>query len=329
MSWSRNCQIYVKEASTVAGKDEQKGPLSSYFDRVSNEDYEHETLEGSESKRLQVCIEILLQKAHISKEEIAFFVGGDLSDQLGVTHQALKEFQAPLIGIYGACSTITLSMIVAANFLKKEQPLSTIAFASSSYASAERQFRYPLEYGMQRKETSEHTVTGAGAILLTNQETEIVFSEYTIGDIHDVAWTDVNDMGTPMAFAAYQTLKDHLRHFHRTFEDYDLILTGDLSQVGTEMLAQCFAEDGTPLLHHMDAGLCIYDREKQKMKAGGSGAACLPLVAFSKVFQDLSSGKYRRVLLLATGALFSPTTIHQKAPIPVVAHAVTLERKAV
>lgn len=177
----------------------------------------------------------------------------------------------------------------------------------------------------KKKDSSTSTVTGAASFIVGRRKTRIKVTELTYGRVHDPNKTDLNDLGSPMAYAAYSTIKDHLENFKKTVDDYDLILTGDLSKVGTSVLLDSFKVDGIELSNHLDAGKIIYYREKEKVYAGGSGPACIGVITAGYIVEEMLKGTYRKVLLVATGALFSSTLAYQKHSIPVIAHALTLE----
>lgn len=318
--------VYILSSGTVVGPKEKKGPYGHYFDHAVKNCYaSKKSFEDGEIEMVKTAIDISLKKCKLSLEKIPMLFGGDLTNQIAVSSRVSQDLPGAFIGIYAACATSTLSIGLAATYIHLGVIPYALAYTSSNYAVAERQFRYPNDYGIQKKESTTTTITGAASFVLGRKKSAIQVTEMTYGSVFDSKQSDLNDMGSPMAYAAYHTIQDHLRSFHRQVEDYDLILTGDLSKIGSKVLRDCFHADGIDLYQHQDAGFLIYHREEEKVYAGGSGPACLAVMAGSVVLKEMQEGKYQRVLLLATGALFSPTLSQQKHDIPVIAHALTLE----
>ena len=212
------------------------------------------------------------------------------------------------------------SSYVEAGFAKK-----ALAFTSSHNATAERQFRYPTEYGIQKPETTTYTATGAGAIIVSNIISDIKVTSFTIGEVIDYEFSDANNMGVAMAPAAYNTLKQHFKDLDRNPNYYDLIITGDLSTYGKRVILELFKKDNIELSNYDDCGLILYDRTAQEVFAGGSGCACCALTTYSYILDKMHKKELKKVLVVATGALLSPTLIQQKESIPCIAHAVSLE----
>lgn len=320
--------VYLLEASSIVGRKEHMGPYGNYFDAWENDPYIGEkSFEAGEILLLKKSIESVLEKAHLSMEEIPLFFGGELSNQLGISSQVMKEVSSSSIGVYSACATSVLSLILCASFIQSKTIEKGLVFTSSSFAVAERQFRYPNDYGLQKKDSATMTVTGAASFILSKEKSTISITEATIGKVFDPELKNGNDLGSPMAYAAFETLEAHFAYFHQNSEDYDLILTGDLSSLGSQVLKNCFLKEEKELLHHMDAGESIFYREKEKMYAGGSGPGAIATMIAGYVVKEMKKGNLKKVLLVATGALFSPTTLQQKMNIPVVAHAITFERR--
>ena len=321
--------VYIISSATVSGPKEKEGPLCNYID-YSYDDAMAGTLsfEQGESKMIMTALQLTMQKAHLSNNDIDLIIGGDLTNQLSSSNEALMDFKTSFIGVYGACSTSILSLINASIFIEARLSNNVISFASSNYGSAERQFRYPLEYGVKKKETATTTVSGAGAIVLSNTSSKIRVISGTIGRVCNVDWKDPNDMGSAMAYAAFDTILNHLKNEKTTPEDYDLIVTGDLSEVGSNVLLDLFNEYGIEVRNHVDAGNIIYDKNIQKdVYAGGSGCACLALVAYGYIFNMMIEKKVKDVLLVGTGCLHSKISSAQKNAIPIIAHAVHLRRE--
>ena len=318
--------VYIQSCSSIGGPKEGKGPYGNYFDLIIDDHYNHQnTFEEGEVAMSSFSIKLALKKARLKKEDVPLMIGGDLSNQIAISSLVMKEFSSSSIGVYSACSTFSLSLGLASIFVENGISEYALSFTSSSFPVAERQFRYPNNYGIQKKETTTSTVTGAASFIVGKRKTKIRVSELTLGRVHDPDSYDLNDLGSPMAFAAFHTIKDHLVNFHSSIEDYDLIFTGDLSKIGSSVLYDCFKLENINLENHLDAGEIIYYREEEKMYAGGSGPSCIAIMSAGYVIKEMIKGTYKKVLLVATGALFSSTTSYQKKTIPVIAHAITLE----
>ena len=239
------------------------------------------------------------------------------------SNYGVRSFEIPFVGLFGACSTMAESLIMASIFVDSNIATHTVAMTSSHYCSAERQFRLPLNYGGQRTPTAQWTVTGSGAAIITTQDKPPFVRSVTIGKIRDMGIKDAANMGAAMAQAAYETISTHLASTSTSFDDYDLILTGDLGMIGTNMLRELFQRDGFDLNDkHNDCGLMIYDLNKQDVHAGGSGCGCSASVLCGHILKQLKDGAINDVLFCATGALMSPTMIQQGESIPSIAHTV-------
>lgn len=319
--------VYVLNYGSAVGPLEHQGPLSKGFDVYYEDHYCGEkSFEQAEQKLARTAINEALIKACIRIDDIDLIVGGDLMNQLMTSNYVARDFNSPFIGVYGACATSTLALIVLSSFLESKAISKGLAFTSSHFCNAEKQFRYPNEYGLQKKETTTTTATGAGSIILCSNKHDIKVSSYTIGTIVDWNQKNVNDMGSAMVCAAFDTITTHLKDLNLQCEDYDLILTGDLSDYGSKILKDMLVAEGYNVDNVSDCGIRLYDIEKQNVFCGGSGCACSILVLLSDVFKKLENHSYKKVLLVATGALLSPTAIFQKDSIPCVAHAVCFER---
>lgn len=319
--------VFIQSASTIAGPKEKEGPLGDEFDACYQSIYSRQkTYEDGEIEMCKTAIDLCLKKSRLRKSEIQLALGGDLNNQIACSNYIAKDLPLAFIGVYGACSNATLTLALASSFVHSDYCHNALCYTSSNYGVAERQFRYPTEYGNVKKETATITVSGAGAAIIGKKETKVLIDSVTIGEVKDVKWDNINDMGTPMALAAYETIYAHLKNTKRKIRDYDIILTGDLSAVGSKVLEDLFASKNIIFFNHQDAGKMIYDREQQKMFAGGSGCGCLALVTYSLILKKLERSEYKRVLIVGTGALHSQTYVSQKKTIPVIAHAVELVR---
>ncbi|MDI3269363.1 MAG: stage V sporulation protein AD [Bacillota bacterium] len=314
--------------ATVAGPDEAKGPLGEKFDQVVPDLWVgQKSWEQAEQELLARAGQTLLVKENLTAADVDLMVGGDLLDQLVTTHFASRTLDIPTFGMFSACATLTASLAVAAMAVDAGYGQKVLVTVASHHHAAERQYRYPVELGIQKPATAQWTATGAAAFLI-GKGGPVVVREATPGRVVDYGVKDPFDMGGAMAPAARDTLLRHLQDTGRTVKDYDAIFTGDLAAVGSTLFRDLLKEEGVQVegIHH-DCGLILYDRSSQKaVQAGGSGAACSGLVTAAHIIPGLLSGEWRRVLLLATGALHSPTTYRQGESIPCIAHGVVLER---
>ena len=319
--------VYIKETATITGPYEAKGPLSKYFDQSYEDFYFKEsTWEQAESKSITDAIDILLNKANLTKYDIDLFISGDLLNQLTASNYAAKNLPCPYIGAYAACASSTLGLTIAANYIEKNTVEKVICTTSSHNNGAEKQFRYPVEYGGPKPKTTTFTSTGSVAALLTNEKSNIKIESSTLGKVIDSEINDVFNMGGVMAKAAADTINTHLEETGRNVDYYDLILTGDLGFYGQKILREYMkTEYNINLLNYNDTGVMLYDLEKQPVYAGASGPACAPLVTYGYIFNKMKEKKLKKVLLVATGALHSQTTANQKLNIPAIAHAISLE----
>ena len=320
--------VYVEETALVAGPLEKEGPLKKYFDKTYDDYNLDKSLELSEVKMNKDALSILLKKTSVEKKDIDLVIGGDLLNQLCATSYAIKDLNRPYLGVFSACATSMESIIIASKFIDKEKERKRVICITSSHNLAEeKQFRNPIEYGYTKPKTATFTSTGAGAIMLTNKKTNVKVENYTIGTIQDLQQKDPNNMGAVMAPAAADTIYKHLTNLNITPDYYDLILTGDLGIYGKEILKDYMKEQYDLILkNYDDCGAMLYDMEKQKeITAGGSGPVCSCLVNYGYIYNQLKQKKLKRVLLVTTGALFSPTFTFQKQNILSIAHAVSLE----
>ncbi len=318
-------------SAAYAGKKEGEGPLGDQFDFVTKDElYNQDSFELAEKQLYLDAIRKAIRKGGTTPEDVQFLLGGDLLNQIITASFSARDLGIPFIGLYGACSTMAESIALGSMLLDGGHADQVICAASSHFCTAERQYRYPLEFGAQRPPTSQWTVTGAGATLLSTQPKAPVLAHVTqicMGRVVDLGITDANNMGAAMAPAAADTLLALFSDTHTTPEDYDLILTGDLGQIGHDLLMQLMREQRMPLSDERctDCGLLIYDRETQDVHAGGSGCGCSAVVLNAHILPRLQSDQLRRIIFMATGALMSLTSSQQGESIPGIAHAVVLE----
>lgn len=318
--------IYISSYASAVGKKEYDGPLGNLFDKVfSDEKCGEDSFEKAESRLQQTAAEEAFKKLGIKDSNIDVMLAGDLLNQCIGSTFGLRKFAIPFVGLYGACSTMGLSMQIAAIFIDSGAASNALAITSSHFCSAERQFRFPLEYGGQRPPTAQWTVTGSGAVVLTDKIKGPVIKSITIGKIIDLDIKDMNNMGGAMAPAAYDTIKRHLTDTGTTVDDYDAIFTGDLGKIGSDLLAMLFEKDKISLINHKDCGLMIYDRKRQDVHAGGSGCGCSASVLCSFILGRFKDGNFRRILFCPTGALMSPTSGMQGESIPGICHAIDIQ----
>lgn len=315
--------------ASVAGKFESQGPLGKTFDKIIYDSYDGlDTYEQAESRFQSEAVTAALTKAKIKADEVDCIFAGDLLNQCVGSSYGLIDFDIPYLGQYGACSTMAQGLIMASVFVESGAANTAMCVTSSHFCSAERQYRFPLEYGGVRTPTAQWTVTGSGSCVLKNAKKGPCIARATVGRIVDLGVKDANNMGAAMAPAAAQTLKNYFEDTGTSPRDYDLILTGDLGEVGSKSLYDLLLlEDIDIRNRHNDCGLMIFDRNKQDVHAGGSGCGCAASVFCSKILSDLSQGIYNNILFMATGALMSPTTCGQGASIPSIAHLVNVKNR--
>ena len=317
--------IYIKEVSTVAGPYVIDGPLK--FDDIYEDFYDGEdTFEKCEIKELLKCINILLDKTNMKDKNIDLAISSDLMNQITISNYVYEKLNIPFLGIYNACASMCEGILIASSLLDKYKSKNAIITTSSHNMTAERQYRNPVEYGAPKPKTTTFTVSGATALMLTNEKTNIKVESATIGKVIDMGISDTFDMGSVMTPSAAYTLNEHLKNTKTKISDYDLILTGDLGKYGKDLFKEYVKEEYGITLNdnYDDSATRIYDYNDD-VYAGGSGPSCLPLVVYSDIIPKLKNKELKKVLLIATGALMSPTTINQKMGIPSVSHAICLE----
>ena len=312
------------------GKAENEGPYGGEFDEVVEDNKAgSDTWEQAESLFQQRAVGHVLRKSGLEPDRIDLMIAGDLLNQCVGSSYGLKDYFIPYLGIYGACSTFAEGLLLSAALVNAGYIDTAIASTSSHFSTAERQFRFPLNYGGVRTPTAQWTATAAGAALVGFSGKPPFIRAATVGKIEDMGITDLNNMGAAMAGAAYDTLTRHMKHRGTHPQDYDVIITGDLGQVGSDLLYDLFQRDGVSLReHHKDCGLMIYDRAAQDVHAGGSGCGCSASMMCGHFFKRIQAGELKRVLYCATGALMSPTVVQQGGSIPGIAHCVEISSEA-
>lgn len=314
--------VYIKDNFSVVGPLERDGLLKNYDLVMDDYYYGEKTFEQAEIKMQKIVMDNLLLRNKLTDSKVDLLVGGDLINQTSISSYNASKYRIPYLGLYSACATYAECLIVGGSFISGKMGKNVVCVTSSHNLNAERQFRYPVEYGAIKKHTTTFTTTAGIATLLTSEETCYKLESATIGKVVDMGVKDVNNMGAVMAPAAVDTLATHLFEMKRNVNYYDIILTGDLGKVGQELFLELLDKNyNIHLKKYMDAGGEIYTNT-QETYAGASGPAALPLVLFEKV---LACKKYKKILVIATGSLQSVQLANQKLGIPGVAHAISLE----
>lgn len=324
-----NKNIYVVSSGTVVGNKEIEGPLGKYFDITQSDDrFGMKTYEQAESEMVRMCLECACKKSGQCANDIDLIIGGDLQNQCVAHSFGLESTQTPYIGIYGACSSIAQGLSLGSILIDSDHFKTIYCSASSHFSTSERQFRFPLEYGLQRPPTSQTTVTGAGGFLLSSKiKSNIKIKSALFGIITDKGIKDANNMGAAMAGAALDTLQRFFVQSNLKEENFDMIITGDLGHEGAEIIRENSHLYSLKLKNnYYDCGEIIYDRKKQSVVCGGSGCGCSAVVIGSYVMNLLNQGKINEVLFLGTGALLSSGSVLQKQSIPGIAHLVHISR---
>ena len=319
--------VYINDVSTISGPYEAKGPFSKLYDKTYNDFYFGEkTFETAESKLIDESVDILLDKINKTRFQIDLHISGDLMNQLTSSNYAASRLGIPFLGIYNACATSVEGLIIASNMVEHKCVNNVICSVSSHNNAAEKQFRYPVEYGGPKKCYTTFTTTGGCSAYISKEKKGVKVDSSTIGTVVDMGIKDIYNMGAVMAAACGDTIYKHLSNTKREPGYYDLILSGDLGIYGKKILIEYMrTEYNIDLKNYDDAASMIFDIDRQPVYAGGSGPACLPLVAYSYVMEKMKKGQINRVLLVATGALMNTTMVNQKLSIPSIAHAISLE----
>ena len=319
--------VNIATSASIVGPKEKDGPLHQFFDQcLEDEFWGEKSWESAESKIVKETVNMAISKSGIASKDIDFCFAGDLLNQCIASSFGLRETNIPFIGLFGACSTFVESLIVASSFIDGNFATNTICAASSHFCSAEKQFRFPLELGNQRPPSSQWTVTGSGAVILTKDGNGPYITSFTPGKIVDMGIKDVNNMGAAMAGAAEDTLIRHFKDTGRNPSYYDAIFTGDLGHIGKDILIDLSSSKGYNIKsNYNDCGVLIFDKQKQDTHSGGSGCGCIATVFSGYIYKMLQEKKYKKVLLIATGALMNSTSSQQGESIPGIAHAVSIE----
>ncbi|MEK3764777.1 stage V sporulation protein AD [Solibacillus sp. FSL K6-4121] len=318
----------ILSSATVVGPLEKRSVFQTYFDKISQDErVQKSTNEQGNTMLISDACQIIMKKSNLNNLDIDYFLGGDLVNQMTPTNFAARELAVSFIGLFSACATSVSSMIIAALLTELGASDFSIAGASSQHNSVERQFRYPIDYGSQKPATSQWTVTAAGFVLIGKHEPKLPYIEAaTVGKVIDYGATDPYHMGGAMAPAAFDTIQSHLKKRSQKLEDYDVIMTGDLGKIGLKILIAMFAQSGVKkedLSRFRDAGAEFYG-EDASFLAGASGPGCSASVYSGYMMEQFKTGRYKRVLLVATGALLSPLTFQQGDTIPCTAHAIEI-----
>ena len=319
--------VYVEATASVVGQKEGEGPLAEEFDIIENDPmFGVDNWEKAESTLQGKTIDKLFIKSGLKYEDVRYIFAGDLLGQLIASSFGIKKYGIPFFGLYGACSTFGEALSLGAFTVANDGADRVIAMASSHFASAEKQFRFPLEYGNQRPMASTWTVTGCGAVILSKIKSPVKVTGFTTGRIVDYGVKDSMNMGAAMAPAACETIETHFKDFGINPKEYDKIITGDLGTVGSEILTTMLKERGYEISRqHEDCGVKIFDDETQNTGAGGSGCGCSASVLSAYYLPKIASGELKKILFVPTGALLSPVSFNEGQSVPGIAHAVVIE----
>ncbi len=318
--------VYLDETSIITGPYEKKGPLGNFYDYSYDDLYfKEKTWEQAEIHLLKKSIDILLSKKKIKKEKIDLFISGDLLNQLISSNKVASIYKIPYLGIYSACASGIEGLIIASNMI--ERGLNNIICSVSSHnCTAEKQFRNPVEYGGPKPKSSTFTVTVGASSIISSSKTNIKIDSSTIGIVSDMDQKDVYNMGAVMASAAGDTIFKHLSDTNRSIDYYDMVFTGDLGFIGKKILKDYMKElYNIDLIKYDDTACMIYDLNKQNVNSGGSGPGCIMAVLYGYIIKKMKQKKWKKVLVVGTGSLHSPTLVNQKLSIPSIAHAISLE----
>ena len=325
--------VYILNSASIVGTKEGQGPLGLLFDKVGRDDmFGCKTWEEAESALQKEAVGLALEKAGLRPEDISYIFAGDLLGQSMATSFGISSYQIPLLGVYGACSTCGESLALGAMSIAGGFADKVACVTSSHFASAEKEFRFPLDYGSQRPLSATWTVTGSGAFVLSDEpegggrKARARISAMTVGKVVDYGLKDSMNMGACMAPAAASTLEQHFTDFAGQPEEYDKIITGDLGKVGQRVLIDLLRKQGYDISEqHMDCGLEIYDAASQDTHAGGSGCGCSAVTLSAYILKQLEEGNWKKVLFMPTGALLSKTSFNEGMSVPGIAHGIVIE----
>ena len=318
--------IIISHAAVVGAK-EGEGPLRDDFDMIVSDDkMGQKSWDLAEGMFQKTAASLVLKKAELKNDDIEYVLSGDLQNQCVATHYGLRDTNIPFFGLYGACSTMVESLSLGAMLIGGGYASKVMSITSSHFCSAEKQYRNPLEYGGQRTPSAQWTVTGSGAAVLSERGNGPRITHVTTGKIVDMGVKDISNMGAAMAPAAIDTISTHFKDTGFSPEDYDAIFTGDLGTVGSEILCDLIKNEGYNIDKiHNDCGVMMYDIEQQDVHAGASGCGCCATVLCGHILREMAKGKYKRILVAATGALMNPLTVEQGESIPAISHAVAIQ----
>ncbi len=321
-----NSNVSIHSGGTIVGKKESEGPLSKYFDQFDTDSYFGESSwEKAETKLLKTAMEIAMKNGNVTIDDIDYILSGDLLNQSMSSTFAIKGFELPYFGLFAACSSIGEGLSLASMLIDGDFANNIVIGASSHFCTAQKQFRNPLGLGDQRNLTTTWTVTGGGSMVIKKGGEGPFVKRITTGKIVDKGIKDANNMGAAMAPSAYDTIKVHHEEFNLPYDYYDLILTGDLGDLGGDLLLKLFEKDSIILNNYNDCGKIIFDNEKQDTHQGGSGCACSATTFASYFLPKLKNKELSKVLFVPTGALLSTTSLQQGLSIPCISHAVGIE----
>ena len=322
--------VYILNSASIVGSKEGEGPLGLLFDRVGQDDmFGCKTWEEAESTLQKEAVGLALEKAGLRPEDISYVFAGDLLGQSMATSFGISTYQIPLLGVYGACSTCGESLALGAMSIAGGFADKAVCVTSSHFASAEKEFRFPLDYGNQRPLSATWTVTGSAAFVLGAErgvKARARISAMTVGKVVDYGLKDSMNMGACMAPAAASTLEQHFIDFAGQPEEYDKIITGDLGKVGQRVLIDLLRKKGIDISEqHMDCGVEVFDAASQDTHAGGSGCGCSAVTLSAYILKQLEERNWKKVLFMPTGALLSKTSFNEGLSVPGIAHAVVIE----
>ncbi len=319
--------VSIVNTATIVGPKEKNGPLNKYFDKcIEDEFWGEKTWEKAESKFVKETSNLAINKSGLPVNQIDLCFAGDLTNQCITSSFGLRDLNIPFFGIFGACSTFVEANILGSITIDGNFATNVLCCSSSHFCSAEKQFRFPLELGNQRPPSSQWTVTGAGATILSKNGNGPFITSITPGKIVDMGIKDANNMGAAMATAALDTLVTHLNDTNRNPSYYDAIFTGDLGYIGKDILTELASSKGFNIKsNYNDCGVLIFDKENQDTHSGGSGCGCCASVFSGFIYKKLLDKEYKKILLIATGALTNSLTTQQGESIPGIAHAITIE----